>query len=70
MPEQNLKKDISLMVSIILNPTQTGVFCCYVGLGGEGAGHNVSPFGSPFICCAITTKLGMVVLWHNISQKQ
>ena len=43
------------------NPIQAGLFWNYIGC---------APLCFSSICCLITTKLGMLVLWHKISQKQ
>ena len=50
----------------IINPIQAGLFCYHIGWEG----HIVPPLRFSFICCPIATKLGMTVLWDNISQKQ
>ena len=51
----------------IFNPIQAGLFWNHIGWGG---GHIVPPLCFSSICYPITTKLGMLVLWHKISQKQ
>ena len=50
---------------ISINPVQAGLFWNHIGWGA----HCAPPCFSS-ICCPITTKLGMLVLWHKISQKQ
>ena len=50
----------------IINPIQAGLFWNHIGWGG----HIVPPLCFSSICYPITTKLGMLVLWHKISQKQ
>ena len=49
-----------------INPIQAGLFWNHIGWGG----HIVPPLCFSSICYPITTKLGMLVLWHKISQKQ
>ena len=49
-----------------LNPIQAGVFWNYISW--EGGGGTFLHFS--FICCPVTTKLGMVALWYKISQGQ
>ena len=49
-----------------VNPIQAGLFWNHIGWGG----HIVPPLCFSSICYPITTKLGMLVLWHKISQKQ
>ena len=51
----------------MFNPIQAGLFWNHIGWGG---GHIVPPLCFSSICYPITTKLGMLVLWHKISQKQ
>ena len=51
---------------IHINPIQAGLFWNHIGWGG----HIVPPLCFSSICYPITTKLGMLVLWHKISQKQ
>ena len=49
-----------LVYNNTINPIQAGVFW----------NHIVPPLRFSFICCPVTTKLGMIVLWHKISQGQ
>ena len=50
----------------VINPIQAGLFWNHIGWGGA----HCAPLCFSSICCPITTKLGMLVLWHKISQKQ
>ena len=47
------------------NPIQAGLFWNHIGWGAHCA-----PLCFSSICCPITTKRGMLVLWHKIFQKQ
>ena len=51
------------VIECSFNPVQAGVFWNHIGWGVHCA-----PLRFSFICCPITTKLGMLVLWHKISQ--
>ena len=70
-------KDVSMvppLVSICLrgftfNPIQAGVFWYHIGWGAQWGAH-CAPLRFSFICCPITTKLGMIVLWHILFQGQ
>ena len=44
------------------NPIQAGLFWNHIGWGGG----TLCPLCFSSICCPITTKLGMIVLWHKI----
>ena len=52
-------------VNNCFNPIQAGLFWNHIGWGAHCA-----PLCFSSICCPITTKLGMLVLWYKISQKQ
>ena len=59
-------KDNCTLLSLV-NPIQAGLFWNHIGWGGA---HCAPPLCFSSICYPITTKLGMLVLWHKISQKQ
>ena len=67
MDETAVWADMTSETTVESNPIQAGPFWNHIGWGG---GIVPPPPCFSSICCPITTKLGMLVLWHKISQNQ
>ena len=55
---QKQTRKTAVLLFFLINPIQAEAFRLYIGLGAHS-----------FICCPITTKLFMIVIWHKISEK-
>ena len=60
---ESFELDGSIFISFRVNPIQAGGLLEPLGFWGAHCSHPPPHFS--FICCPITTKLGLILLWHK-----